>query len=884
MDQSNSKSREEYNERIRAFIDRSVECLAEEEYEKAALNDEEMLSFLKKKSVHKKDIDAFDEDALRLVNAYVESLYKVTYYQRDKCINNPSAELFIKEAKDDSVFKKLLSEDAFATYVSKVMHLCIWLQRMDSYRAIYDKHIKAMDDVIKSKLVVKLLRYYIGDIDIEETRSMILRLDEQMRDFDKMISEAESKDLKYDLQKRKTNQLCRIIDISDMTYTPIDPELMDPLVKEQFATYRGRKPNAIVGLAGRLIRKDMYIDIIEDWFDSIKNKETPNAMNVRIYLEEHRTRSLQDNRFAEPSEITSDADIMKNIGIMLHDKDIKKEYIQTKVNEYEKQCFDDLKAETDMKKKIRLLVVLYSVKHRLRVGRFWADFDNALDLIPDNSDNSDTLFFLHTDQSPINGACAFPIIMAAKKRGYYCIPSSPNLFTFHCDDDELLDIAGSRYFVSYSKKVDTGRFWYDWKIDIPGKSIEADGFNIFQPIYDVVSRWQFSCKYNFDTNAWARSRTYHFIRVMEKGLMQCEMLDDWAEKHGKSVRILLTSPHVPLYAAYRIYCEAKGFKNDVNAICVRSGYDDYFGGNVEVASTLTAINMTKHPEAKTSLYGTKEGFERFYLENSENIDVMRSRAEEWFKSQRSKQYDSGNRKDDKKRKKILKRIKKHKAAGKKVYLMIGKLIFDMGVKYTKGCAHYDLSHWATHTAESLKNDPDALLLIKPHPHETRKTITMTDESIVTFRDIIDTDISSDNIIYMEGQLFRIFDLAPFVDIGLVWNSTSALEMAAMGIKVMMGDECAYNDFPIGFPRVYSIAEYERFLADPDSLEYPSDIQDKAIAFLSYMSSDHVNLINKYTEFTASNYNQFDATIDMDEVRRYRDHGDERLERMIDEIL
>lgn len=321
----------------------------------------------------------------------------------------------------------------------------------------------------------------------------------------------------------------------------------------------------------------------------------------------------------------------------------------------------------------------------------------------------------------------------------------------------------------------------------------------------------------------------------------------------------------------------------MNAICVRSGYDDYFLDSQEKAATLTAINMTRHPDARTSLFGTREGFERYYDRNRENIEQIRARSRKWFESQRSKKFDSGNLEDEKKREQFLKRIEEHKRKGGRVYMIIGKLVFDMGVKYTKGCAHDDLSHWATHTVEYLKNDPNVLLLIKPHPHETRKAITMTDESVVCFRDVIKTDLS-DNMIYLEGQLFRNIDLADLIDLGLTWNSTSTLELAAMGVRVIMGDEWGYKDYPIGFPRVNTIEEYEQFLRDPDSVKGVPDLQDRATMFLSYMGSEDINMKNIYTDFSTINYHLYDAKIHGDAVDRYIAEGDPRLERMMDEIV
>ena len=212
------------------------------------------------------------------------------------------------------------------------------------------------------------------------------------------------------------------------------------------------------------------------------------------------------------------------------------------------------------------------------------------------------------------------------------------------------------------------------------------------------------------------------------------------------------------------------------------------------------------------------------------------------------------------------------------------MIFDLGVKYTKGVCHSDMSEWITHAVDfTNKHSDDILLLIKPHPHERRQDLTMTSEETDCLRSIIKTEMGN-SVIYLDNDMFTNFELIEYIDMCLVWNGTSAIEFASHGKKVLIGDEWGHYDYPIGFIWPKTIEEYESYILNPEEIVERDDISDRAIMFLEYMSSEDVRIKNPFSSSTLMNFNQYDTALNEISVDSYIEEGDSQLKTYFDSIL
>ena len=862
-----------FENKIDRMLQKSITFLINEMYLKAAQNDKKILSLLKIISLFR-GVNVQLSDLVK----YVRTLDSVALYQRDTMVDNESSLLFSKDLVNNGITTRIFNEKDFVKYINAVIILNMRLGRMDTYRKIYDMYIKNYSIEDKTYIIRYLLGYYCGDIDYNtEVVPLLGKFHTYVRKKERLIS-AESKTKKKNLLiKELTQYITNTVIIADAVFYEIDD--IEFYISREIRKYKGRITRPIVALIEVILRKDRCIEEVKEWLISVNDSKDDGILRIRSILNEIETGELQPK-----IENSSKGDPYKQLLIALENKKSNKKELFELCRKTEQKYIKMIKASKDVSEKIKHLNLLFKVRYKLQIQKFWNEYNDSLSQISSVS-HSDIVYFFPSDWNVVTGAYSLPILMEAKKRGYFCVPSNPTIFDFvNCDDMELNEISGSRYYNTYTDKIDSLRRRYKWKIDIDNKKIETMGLNVYEPIYESISRWQFSFFFNYDTNAWARARINYYINAYEKVFYQCEKLEKWAIKNSKKVRIISTFPFLHIYAGYRIYCEEKGFKCGMEYICVRNGYDDYFlnSHGTKNRRTLTAINLSKNQNARTSIYGTKKGFMNFYDENIMRFEDIREKVTKYFDFQRSKNYITNNEKDEKKRKEILSIIDENKNCGKKVYCLNGKIIFDLAVKYTKGCVHNDMSHWATHTVDIINDNPDILLLIKPHPLESDKSITMTEESIATFRDIIASDFR-DNIIYLNDHLFRNVDLAPYIDLALVWNGTSALEFAALGVKVIMGDTFGYYDYPIGFSKPESIDEYTEILNNVDCFKNNDDLTKRAIMFLAYMGSNDINITNKYTQVTTSNYNVFKTKIIEEAIENYIANGDKELERLFDRI-
>lgn len=541
-----------------------------------------------------------------------------------------------------------------------------------------------------------------------------------------------------------------------------------------------------------------------------------------------------------------------------------------------------LNPRTSIEKRLKALYQFLSLKDLDRYFSYWKVFERNINKA-ETVKQSNCVFFFVNEYSLINATFALPLLIEAVKRGYLCIPTSPRMFAFEKYEDNWLNSFAGTITGDMDLRYEA---WLDTreqpKIDLEKRIIEIAGFNCYEPIFEFVSRYQFTYKFNYQSDAWARRRANMLIRTFDRLFAYIEEVEEWVIKNEKKVYFISNAPHLHNAAAFRIYCENAGYQNGLNFICINSGYDNYFKNiGDSKTETLTALNMTKNLQSRNSFLGTSRDFESYYKEHIKDYEIIKDKAQRWLNYRRGN--DVNDAKMTSKKIEIREQIEMAKRNGKRIYVLVGKVIFDLGVKYIKGIVHDDMSDWITHTVEIVKEDSDALLLIKPHPHERREDLVLTNEKIDNLSSLIRTNLS-ENIIYLDSDMFQISELAPYIDLGLVWNGSSALELAAQKIPVLVADVWGHYDYPIGFLKPKDINEYEYYFKNPKEIKDLDLLQKRAIMFLNYMGSENVRITNQYTKTASLNFHQFDSFIYEKEIDHLIQEGDKQLERLFDKIL
>lgn len=869
--------------KIEKLLNKSINYLSDNKYSEAAESDKEVIDLLGRIKDKGKEKNT---KLIKKVSAYVKSLDQVTLVQQDTMADNPSVILFTSALLNSRFKIKSYKKYPFFAFVDAVIVANLRMFRWDSYKSIISKYLPYYDDYLKSNLFLKILNNNSGELSVMDHVQPLL--DNVLSALEKFESKEKKYSSAYNLDKVESIKVQRLIYLKNINTISAKCDLISSDIagvnQNMIKVLKNNYDKHIGGFINSLLLSDEYFREVSQWLKSLNKDKYDENEKIGIQTIDNRISELNTNQLQPPIERYFDKENsnyrIKKLHAMILNKNVKKIDIYNESLLTETYYKQKINKEKNIIEKSKLLTYLYQTMYVKRDFSFWSDFNKSLNKI-DSVDESDTIYFFVNDNYLINGSLALPLLLEAKKRKYICVGTSPKVFDYYETKDSILnELSEAFYFNHDIRKMYPYKRHKKWDIDIEKKIIQTDGMNIFHPIFEVVSRWQFSYFLNYDTNAWARYRVNKLVDLYDAIFCYIDEIKEWAISNNKKVRFISCSPHIQNAAAYRIYCEEIGFKYDMNYICTSSGYDNYFknvgDGRTE---TLTALNLTKNLDSRTSFLGTEYLFNQYFKNNIDKIDELKANAEEWFRYKRAQSNDDEY--DDKKEQ-ILKIIKKYKAENKKIILMNGKVVFDLGTKYTEGCVHSDMSHWATHTVETIKNNPNVLLLLKPHPFETKKEITMTSESLITFRDIIKTDLA-ENTIYLENHLFRNFDLVDYIDLGLTWNGTSTLEFAALDVKVLMGDVWGYKDYPIGFPRASTLEEYERYIINPDEIVVPDDLSEKAVAFLSYMGSRDLSIENKLTTTTTTNYGMYESSIDDAAVDKFIMHGDPNIERLFDEI-
>lgn len=136
--------------------------------------------------------------------------------------------------------------------------------------------------------------------------------------------------------------------------------------------------------------------------------------------------------------------------------------------------------------------------------------------------------------------------------------------------------------------------------------------------------------------------------------------------------------------------------------------------------------------------------------------------------------------------------------------------------------------WIDKTISLFKNNPQLNLYIKTHPAEVLRT---TNES---FYDYISHNYSLPKNIKVLSPDTSIdpYDFMTEIDRGLVWNSTTGLEMSYLGIPVIVSGDAHYRGFGFTFDPVDE-KEYKEFVLK-DDLQLSTEMKKIAERYAHYL--------------------------------------------------
>lgn len=849
---------------VLSALDDEKECLP---YEQKVMDD--ILSLTKDKGKN--------NAILQPLHLYFMTLYPKRRLSLDQTAENKSIELFTDAFIANS--KKIRSRFYYKNLQKVVLMLLLAnlsIHNVQHAQTLLNEYYIIFKETYKARMYVQILSSNSGIMPASRIEDLF-------------ESCAETYETECSTSSTKVTFLYNLYLLSRRT--SIENPAFDALLDDICARFQGKADPLIMRLFREFCYTNEYIDRVRAWLDSLgedvlSGDHSYDIETVRL-LCEGREKNAEKVTKRDLGKGPDKSAVGYRISMIQHhlaDKEYDLDTLLTEIDEAADHYRSMAARASSLEDRLIANKDLYTLLLMRPAVEYWRDFKFNYDkVVPSETDKTDDAVFIFVNEhSLVNGAVTFPFLLEAKRRGIPCYAFSPKIHLESCSpDDDFYELYGW-----WNDGVDTNYFQNndisETEIDIPGKRIICRGMNIYQPIFEIVSRYQFTYNYNYETDAWAKYKTDSLIKVYNAFFRYAEEVEKWAVKNNKRVFFISNAPHIHYAAAFRIYCEEKGFRNGLNYICTSPGYDNYFLNASDPRSeTTTALNLTRNLNSRNSFLGTPEGFERYYEKNKWRLPEIRQKMQKHLEAQRGRDrlrvlYEA--------KQNVLEQIRKAKDEGKTIILLNGKVIIDLAVKYTRGCVHSDMREWITHAVDfANRNSDSVLLLIKPHPHENRVDLTLTSEKIDDLRSLIDVEMG-DSVIYLDNDMFTNSELTPYMDVGLVWNGTSSLEFTAQGKKVLVADVWGHYDYPIGFVFPKTIEEYESYMLDPSLIREREDISDRAITFLEYMGSDDVRIRNLYSQTTLMNFHQFESSVNAEAVDDFVRNGDEHLRQKFDELI
>ncbi|MFT4953729.1 MAG: hypothetical protein ACI8U3_000091 [Brevundimonas sp.] len=323
----------------------------------------------------------------------------------------------------------------------------------------------------------------------------------------------------------------------------------------------------------------------------------------------------------------------------------------------------------------------------------------------------------------------------------------------------------------------------------------------------------------------------------------------------------------------RFYCAQYGDPKTFFCVHVSNGYENYFANFKYLISTKAAMrNMTAHPELRSAGFPVPSQFLQWYDARKAYGRAMLDQVRDTTKVRRSTRTAAAPPPEAMA---CLDRLRAHRAQGGKVACAFGKLVCDMLAPTDGGPAHSNMKDWLNHTIESVRGS-DTLLLIKPHPHELRNEIaTFLTEYLV---DLIEVDIP-DNVIISGQDWFDLNDLDGLVDLGLLYNGTTAIELGLMNIPAVVCSDFAPIDYPIGHAVPRNRSHYRKMVRFEAPVKVAEDLPERAAAWIHYMSGDLLTIPYRYHARPLTNKVVMPPRWFDEDITRYLQKGDPNVVRL-----
>jgi hypothetical protein len=292
-------------------------------------------------------------------------------------------------------------------------------------------------------------------------------------------------------------------------------------------------------------------------------------------------------------------------------------------------------------------------------------------------------------------------------------------------------------------------------------------------------------------------------------------------------------------SVFRFFCDRYGDPDRFFCLQTANGYENYFTNfSTKISTRCVVRNMTRDSALRSASLPNPDLFNAYYEANKHLADEIQSRVDAMTQARLAKAVPP---EPDPRAIECERRIMEWRAKGGRVAVLFGRVVCDSAVPFDGGPAHEDLRHWIRHSVDAVRGS-NTLLLVKPHPHELNEQIaTYLNQYFV---DLLGDDLP-ENVLVLGHRWFNIAALKSFADLGLIYNGTTAIEMAMLGIPCVLCNQFAPSDYSVGHIVPESAAHYEALLRFEIEPRMEPDAAARAVMWLEYMSNGRFAVDYRY---------------------------------------
>ena len=433
----------------------------------------------------------------QLLYLYFEVLYRRGRVSLDKTVHNASIVMFTEEFISHS---KEIQRIFTASSLQKVVRMLIQdnlsVHRVQHANYLLEKYIGIFTELYKPLLYLDIFQSTCGVIGNEIVEDLFLKAKKTYDDQCVSV-------------RGKAEYLYRIYSISKGANIEI-PDFSS-MLEDVCIQLQGDDEDYAINLFKKFCLTNEHLDKVAEWIDSLDKIELERPQDVNevknIYLARVNKRQVIPIELQVSGNYFEESNIDSNVGYAISEKlreDSKKVFSRSEwVKELDK-AKDVYRGKIQSGKTVEEQLIakrnFMSLEMIRPAATYWESYErNYLKVEPCKLDNeSEDIFFFVNEYSLVNGAVSFPFFLEARRRGIPCysISARINLDTCH-EGDEINEYVGC-IADGYDSQFYPDEFIENVEIDIKNKKIILQGMNIYQPIFEFITRYQFTYFYNYD--------------------------------------------------------------------------------------------------------------------------------------------------------------------------------------------------------------------------------------------------------------------------------------------------------------------------------------------------------------------------------------------------